>query len=158
MAVVDERLAALERRLGELEDTIAILQLIASYGPAVDSMDRDGVAALWAKDGTYEYTGGYLEGRDGVAALIDLATHRAYVDAGSSHLLSLPRITLDGDRAVAVNYSQVFVKDGAAGWRADRTGSNRWELARTADGWQVVRRTARLLDGSQGARDLLQRP
>ncbi|MBX3530199.1 MAG: nuclear transport factor 2 family protein [Rhizobiaceae bacterium] len=156
MANADEKLAALERRLAELEDRMAILQLIASYGPAVDGLDREGVAALWAEDGSYDFSGTPLQGRDKVADLIDLDTHRAYVSAGSSHILSLPRVTVEGDRAVAVNYSQVFVKDGAS-WRADRTSANRWDLARTADGWRVTKRTNRLLDGSPGARDLLQR-
>lgn len=156
MATTDERLGALERRVAELEDKLAIMQLIAAYGPAVDGMDRDGVAALWAADGSYDFGGAPLEGREGVAALIDLDTHRAYVAQGSSHMLSAPRITLEGDRAVAVNYSQVFIKDGA-GWRADRTSANRWDLVRTTEGWQVEKRTNRLLDGSQPARDLLRR-
>jgi hypothetical protein len=157
MASAEERLAALEQRLAEMEDRMAILQLIASYGPAVDGLDREGVAALWTAGGSYDFGGTPLQGRDKVADLIHLDSHRAYVGAGSSHLLSLPRVTVDGDRAVAVNYSQVFVKDGAS-WRADRTSANRWDLARTDEGWQVVKRTNRLLDGSQAARDLLQRP
>jgi hypothetical protein len=157
MATADERLATLERRLQEVEDRLAIMQLIASYGPAVDGLDRDGVAAIWAEDGSYDYGGTPLEGRDGVAALIDLDTHRAYVGAGSSHVLSLPRIALDENRATVVNYSQVFIKDGAS-WRADRTSANRWELLKTPEGWQVLTRTNRLLDGSPAARELLQRP
>jgi uncharacterized protein (TIGR02246 family) len=151
-----ERLRMLEAKVAELSDRLEIMQLIAAYGPAVDSMDRDGVAALWAADGSYDFGGEPLAGRDAVAALVDLDTHRAYVAAGSSHALTAPRITLDGDRAVAVNCSQVFVKDGA-GWRADRTSANRWDLVRTADGWRVARRVNRLLDGSQAARDLYRR-
>ena len=151
-----ERLRMLEAKVGELSDRLEIMQLIAAYGPAVDSMDLDGVAALWAADGSYDFGGAPLVGHDAVAALVDLDTHKAYVAAGSSHVLTAPRITLDGDRAVAVNCSQVFVKDGS-GWRADRTSANRWDLVRTADGWRVARRVNRLLDGSQAARDLYRR-
>lgn len=151
-----ERLGALEAKVGELTDRLEIMQLIASYGPAVDSMDREAIASLWAEDGSYDFGGEPLQGRDAVAALVDLDTHKAYVAAGSSHVLSAPRIAIDGDRAVAVNCSQVFVRDGA-GWRADRTSANRWDLVRTAHGWRVARRVNRLLDGSQPARDLYRR-
>jgi hypothetical protein len=156
MATIED----LERRVAELEDRLAILQLVASYGPAVDSLDRDAVAALWATDGCYDFGGEPLEGREAVASLIDLETHRSYVAGGSSHILSLPRISIDGDRAVAVNYSQVFITDPStpgAGWHAVRSSANRWELVKTAEGWQVTARTNRLLDGSQPARDLLRR-
>ncbi|MGO4837197.1 nuclear transport factor 2 family protein [Rhizobiaceae sp. 2RAB30] len=153
---VDERLGKLEAKVAELTDHIAILQLVASYGPAVDSLDRDGVHALWAEDGSYDFGGIPLVGREAVASLIDLDTHRAYVDAGSAHTLSLPRIDIDGDRAVAVNYSQIFVKDGS-GWRVERTSANRWHLVRTQHGWAVEERTNRPLDGSQPPRDLLRR-
>jgi len=151
----EERLAALERQVAAMADHLAIMQLIASYGPAVDGLDRDGVVSLWAEQGSYDFGGDPLVGRDAVAALVDLDSHRAYVGAGSAHALTLPRVTVRGDRAVAVNYSQVFVKDGT-GWRADRTSANRWDLVRTPDGWKVERRTNRLLDGSPAARELLQ--
>ena len=151
-----ERLRMLEAKVGELSDRLEIMQLIAAYGPAVDSMDRDGVAALWAADGSYDFGGAPLAGRDAVAGLVEIDTHKAYVAAGSAHALTSPRIAVDGDRAVAVNCSQVFVKDGA-GWRADRTSANRWDLVRTAEGWRVARRVNRLLDGSQPARDLYRR-
>lgn len=150
----EERLSVLERRVAQLEDQLAIMKLIASYGPAVDGMDREGVASIWAEHGSYDFGGPPLEGRDRVAALIDLDTHRAYVGKGSSHMLTLPRIEIDGDVATVVNYSQVFIKDGDS-WRADRTSANRWDLIRAASGWQVLKRTNRLLDGSQAARDLL---
>lgn len=153
---IAERLAALEAKVALLDDHLAILQLIASYGPAVDGLDRDGVAALWTEDGAYDFGGAPLVGRQAVADLIDLDTHRAYVAQGSAHALTVPRVTVSGDRAVAVNYSQVFIKDGP-GWRADRTSANRWDLVRTAEGWRVEKRTNRLLDGTAPARDLLQR-
>ncbi|MBO6718451.1 MAG: nuclear transport factor 2 family protein [Rhizobiaceae bacterium] len=154
MSAPEDRIAQLESRISLLEDRLAILDLIASYGPAVDGMDGGALAAMWGENGSYDFGGDPLVGRENVAALIDLDTHRAYVSAGSAHVLSNPRITLEGDRAVVVNYSQVFTKAGD-GWRTDRTCANRWELRRTADGWKVESRTNRLLDGSEEARLLL---
>jgi uncharacterized protein (TIGR02246 family) len=150
-------IAALEARIAALEDHIAILQLIASYGPAVDRLDREALAALWAEEGSYDFGGEPLRGRDNVAALIDLPTHRAYVDVGSAHALTLPRVSISGDRAVAVNYSQVFISRGEE-WRAARTAANRWDFVRTDEGWKVLRRTNRLMDGSAAARELLATP
>ena len=57
-----ERLRVLEAKVGELSDRLEIMQLIAAYGPAVDSMDRDGVAALWTADGSYDFGGAPLAG------------------------------------------------------------------------------------------------
>lgn len=156
-ALLLRRLEVLEARVRELEDILAIQRLIASYGPAVDGLDREALASLWTADGTYDFgIGDPLKGRLAVAGLVDLASHRTYVEAGCAHVLSAPSIRVDGDRAVAVNCSQVFVKDGN-GWRADRTSANRWELVRMPEGWQVAARINRLLDGSEAARELLRR-
>lgn len=159
MAMTDlsERFEALERRVQELEDILAIQKLISSYGPAVDGLDGAALAEMWAEDGMYDFgIGEPLRGREAVAKLIDLDSHKTYIAAGCAHVLSAPRIAIDGDRASAVNYSQVFVKD-EHGWRADRTGANRWELVRTGQGWKVASRTNGLLDGREAAGTLLRR-
>lgn len=150
------RIEQLESRLALLEDHLAILQLVASYGPAVDSLDRDAVAWLWAEGGSYDFGGAPLVGRGDVAGLVDLPSHRAYVEAGCAHALAPPRVTITGDRAVAVGCSQVLLKDGN-GWRVARTSANRWEFVRTSEGWKVLRRTNRLMDGSRSSRDLFRR-
>jgi hypothetical protein len=33
--------------------------------------------------------------------------------------------------------------------------TNRWDLVRTASGWKIKRRTLRLVDGSEPAREIL---
>jgi hypothetical protein len=68
--------------------------------------------------------------------------------------MSLPNIQLDGDRAVAINYSQVFIAEGDH-WIVDRCAANRWECVRTDDGWKVSRRINRLLNGSAASTQLL---
>ena len=47
----EERLDRLEARVQALEDELAIIRLVASYGPLVDAGEADAVAALWAEDG-----------------------------------------------------------------------------------------------------------
>jgi hypothetical protein len=52
--MTDDRIAALERRVRALEDQLAISQLIATYGPAVDSESAEAVGQLWAAEGVYD--------------------------------------------------------------------------------------------------------
>lgn len=151
---LEARLAALETRLARQEDMTAILQLIAAYGPAVDSRNRAATAGIWAPDGSYDYGAGRIEGAEAVGGVVDVPSHLAYVAAGCGHVLSLPRVWLDGDRARAVNHSRVYLHDGA-GWKVERCSANFWRFVRTAHGWRVESRQNRLLDGTPAAPALL---
>lgn len=144
-----------EERLLALEDRETIRNLIASYGPGADSGDADGVAALWAEDGSYS-VGGMVDahGRAQIAGLMTSDVHASLMADGCAHLLGPVAIDLDGDRAVARGHSVVFRRTGS-GYEAWRVSANRWELQRTADGWRVRRRINAPLDGSEAARSLL---
>jgi SnoaL-like domain len=143
---VADRLDRLERRLGELEDEAAIASLIAGYGPLADSSQGDALRDMWVEDGgTYELQGYHFTSAD-MAETVTTDLHRRFVSMGSAHTLGPARIWLDGDAAVAINYSVVFIHDDGR-WVAERVAANRWELSRTAAGWRVRRRVNRLLDG-----------
>ncbi len=144
---------SLEHRLRLVEDRLAIQDLIASYGPAVDTADADAVSRLWSDSGTYQFDTTVLTG-SAIGELVELETHRRYLADGCAHILSAPRISITGDTAVAVNYSCVLVHADES-WRADRVSANRWELVRTPAGWRVGSRTNRLLDGTTLPSDLL---
>jgi hypothetical protein len=147
------RFAALEARVQRLEDESQIRRLIASYGPAVDSCTAEAVVDLWADGGTYELQhGGYTS--ETIHRIVESDLHLKYVAAGSAHVMTTPRITIQGDTAVVLNYSTVFVH-ASNGWVVDRAAANRWDLERTERGWKVRRRVNRLVDGSAAARDLL---
>nr|WP_246415770.1 nuclear transport factor 2 family protein [Novosphingobium taihuense] len=138
-----------------MEDWHAIYQLVASYGPAVDGLSREGLEALWSADGTYETEHHVFESAVEVGAIVDDPMHLGFVEPGCAHVMSLPLITLAGDVAVATNYSRVYVCTGD-GWRVARVASNRWELSREDGGcWKVVRRINRLMNGSEASRSLL---
>lgn len=156
MPDIETRLAALEQRLRDAEDRLAIYQLIASYGPAVDSLDGAAVSGLWTEDGVYDTQSRPFRGRADIAGIVNTALHRSYVERGCGHVMSLPQITIDGDKAVATGYSNVFTGEGGH-WRVERTSSNRWELVRTRQGWRVKHRLNRLLDGTIGPREILAR-
>lgn len=145
----------LETRLRKIEDQLAIYQVIAAYGPAVDGLSAPGLAPLWTEDGVYDAGGkAPYESRDAVVTLLEQEPHATYVASGCGHVSSLPVVSVDGDTAVATNHSRVYQHDGEQ-WRVVRASANRWELVRTGEGWQVKRRTNRPLDGSAAPRELL---
>jgi SnoaL-like domain len=51
---IQDELAALAARVQVLEDQQALAQLVASYGPAVDSGSADATADLWFEDGVFD--------------------------------------------------------------------------------------------------------
>jgi len=149
-----ERLSQFEERLQRFEDELAITRLIASYGPLVDAGEADAVAALWAPDGDYDVEGWHMKGRDEVRAMVRSGPHQRFIGSGSVHFLSPAHVVLDGDDALAICESiLVLHRDGE--FRIARAGANRISLRRTEDGWQIVSRTTRTLDGAEEARALL---
>lgn len=154
----EQRLAQLESRVQSLEDRLAIYDLVAAYGPSVDAGDAAVAADLWTEDGTYDVDTGTYEGRDGIAAMVESRLHQGLLERGCAHLTGPPRVDVDGDVAVAVCHSQLVVRrvDGS-GFDVVRATAHRLDLVRTDTGWLVHRRTSRLLDGGEPARDLLRR-
>jgi hypothetical protein len=147
----------LESRLRRLEDLAEIADLIARYGPAVDAGVGDELSRLWTLDGEYRIGADVVVPAAHLPEIVDFETHREYLAAGCAHVLSPPRVEFDGDRAVAVNHSVVFVRRGLR-WEAERVSANRWELQRTIGGWRVMLRENHLLDGDAAARALLAPP
>ncbi len=155
MTDVEERLARLEKRLSDTEDRLALLQIVAAYGPAVDSGSADETARMWTEDGVYDTFPVVLRGREEIAGMVTGERHQGLIHGGAAHLLGIPHIELHGDSAVVTTYSQLVLREADAdGYRIWRTGVNRWEFVRTGDGWRVTHRVNRQLDGSDEGREL----
>lgn len=156
MATLEEQVAALTRRVQALEDELAIHRLIVRYGLAVDGGDADGSAAVFAEDGVYDVDGPLLmKGREAVRTMVRGPRHQAMLP-NCAHQIGPAVVELDGDRAVATGYSRVYQRKGDT-FGIYRVSLNRWELARQDDGWQIIRRTTRLL-GHAEARTLFAGP
>jgi hypothetical protein len=128
--------------LSEVADRLAIQDLIARYPLAVDGRDWDALDSLFAADARIDFTA--FGGPAG-----DLASTKDFLrDAlggfrRTQHMMGLPAITLDGDRATArTSCNNPMVIDGADGetsvwliglWYDD-------EFARTRDGWRFTSR------------------
>lgn len=157
---LEQRFAALEARVRAAEDQLEILQLLSSYGPLVDSGTAAPAAALWVEGGGYNFGGGVIAGSTRLEAPADLVAmyqsqgHMDLVNNGVSHLTATPRITVHGDEADAVGYSFVVLKEGER-WFFWRAAINHWKLARTPDGWRIVERFNRALDGSPASHETM---
>lgn len=149
-----DRIAQLEARLHVLEDEREIAQLIAAYGPLVDSGDAEAIADLWEPEGIYDVDEAYLAGRSQLIAMVNSRGHRQWIDGGCAHFLGPARITVRGDDAVAICHSLMVVRQEAQ-FIVRRATANHWELRRTDDGWRVATRTSRVLDGRPESPELL---
>lgn len=169
------RVEALERRVGALEDELAVHRLIVTYGFAVDTGDADATGELFTADTLYDVdTTLVMEGRDGVRDMVRGPRHQALLP-NCAHTIGPAVVEVDGDRAVATAYSRIYLREdtleGLSGARraarpARRTGRggialwrlsfNRFELVRRDGRWRISRRTTRLL-GHEEAQDLLRR-
>ena len=159
--------STLEDRLRAVEDKLAIYHLIASHPPAADTGTESYYVDAFAEDGVIDLGTKTATGNDKVGAVVKTPEHQAAIAGGLCHFAGLPRVTLNGDTAVAISYLQVISPDRDAkpvelsghgvssGYRIHRLGVNRWDLKRTDDGWKVTRRAYRMLDGSEDARTLL---
>ncbi|WP_067440180.1 nuclear transport factor 2 family protein [Nocardioides jensenii] len=155
-----DRLAALEARLQTLEDTQEIAELIAGYGPLVDSGSADEVAAQWTEDGVYDVDEITMVGRDQVRAMVHSSNHQGWIAGGCAHFLGPVKVTVAGDEAVAVCHSLMIVNRGGSfeespDFVVRRATAHHFELVRGTDGWLVARRTSRVLDGRAEAPELL---
>jgi hypothetical protein len=161
---------SLDDRLRAVEDRLAIFHLIASHPPAADTGTDRYYREAFVADGEMDLGGGKgARGNDTIGALVKTPEHQAAIAGGLCHFAGLPRVEVDGDSAVAISYLQIITPDRQAaprevsghgsttGFRIHRVGANRWDLRRGKDGWKVVRRTLRPLDGTDDAQALLRK-
>jgi hypothetical protein len=169
---IDDRIRLLEKRIGALEDEVAIRQLLATWGPAADSYSDDvadtysssveAAASLWDKDAVYDAGPGVfnVHGADGVAELLNGERHAGVVQNGAGHLLGPPMIWVNGEHATAVCYHQLLVQEpssppdtlgrfeGEKHFRVQKLSATRWDFARGPGGWKITHRINRTLDGT----------
>ncbi len=150
-----DRLEAIERRLRQLEDERDIARLIASYGPLVDAGHADSAAGLWTDEGVYDVGDWVMNGRDEIAAMVRSDAHQGLIAQGCCHFFGPPVVTVDGDTGVAVCESTLLVRRESGGYAVARAGVHLLRLRRAADGWRIVHRTARQLDGGSAGTDLI---
>jgi SnoaL-like domain len=146
-----------ETRLRRVEDELAIRQLLLTYGPAADAGLSELASSVWSEDGIYDWdaNGDPHVGRTGVDAMLRSDGHQGVIGRGAAHFAGPPLITIDGDKATALTYSLIMLRDAeAARYYLWRVSAARWDLECGTSGWKVVRRTNRLLDDTGAGRVL----
>jgi SnoaL-like domain len=123
--------ADLGRRVRLLEDHLAITQLVAQYGPAVDSGSGEATAALWSDNGIFDAVGAItMRGHDEIAPMVHGDGHQGLISNGCAHVLTVPHVVVDGDVAHGRSYAMNI----------------RWDPSSSCSGWLASRPT--LGDGS----------
>lgn len=148
----------LEQRLRNVEDRLAIYQLVTSYGYAVDGLNADAVGACYTEDGVYALGDDRAyRGREHIAGITGEDQHLGYVAGGCAHISTVPYILIDQDRAVATCHT-MLARHRGDGYYLARLSASRLDLERGEDGvWRIVHRQNYLLDGDPAAPALLGR-
>jgi hypothetical protein len=159
---------SLEYRLRTIEDRLEIYNLIAGHPPSADTGSSSYAEAVYAEDGVFDR--GDLSkttGNKALGAMLQSPGHQAAIAGGLAHFTGLPHVTIDGDSAVVISYLQILTPKttgetvevpnhgSSRGYHIHRVVTNRWELARTPEGWKIKRRSLRLVDGSEPSREIL---
>lgn len=156
-------------RLTAIEDHIEIQQILAGAAMSADVASEEYWRNMFTEDAVLDRKAGARDvGRDAILGIIRGKEQHAAIDHGMAHLASLPYITIEGDRATAIGYLLVVVRDEQA--RAvDLPGKastlrlsiyhlsvNQWDFVRTEDGWKIANRTVRPL-ASEDAHNVISR-
>lgn len=153
----------LEMRLQLIEDKLAILNILAGSPLSSDVASESYWESMFAHDAVMDRGGTHgLESRAEIMDIVRGADQASAIESGMAHVAALPHIRIDGDRAVATGYLQVLVVDpdspqvnlaGKGSRKALATYHltvNRWEFARTDQGWQVTKRVVRAIATPDG--------
>jgi hypothetical protein len=149
VAAIDD----LRSRVRSLEDQLALLQAVATYGPAVDGGSARTAAELWSADGVFEVPPhATWRGREEITGIYDGDSHRDLMSGGVAHVLTAPRVRVEGDVATGWNHALHLRWDAEQDrfWIM-RVAANEWRWRRTDEGWRVEHRASRSLDGDPAA-------
>jgi hypothetical protein len=160
---------SIEQRLRAIEDRLEILDLLAGSALSSDVASETYWESMFAPGAVMDRGVNHgLENREQIMAIVRSKGQTEAIESGMAHSLGLPCIRIEGDRAVATGYLQALVLDpnspevtlpGKGSRKALATYHltvNRWELERTAKGWQVTRRVIRPI-ATEDAQQMLRR-
>ncbi|HMC39575.1 MAG TPA: nuclear transport factor 2 family protein [Acidimicrobiales bacterium] len=126
--------------LQEMSDRAEIADLVVRYTRALDEQRWDDFDALFTDDAFIDYT--VFGGTAGdLAATKKFLAESMPIFTKTQHMLGLPAITVDGDRATSVTPCHNPMLLGS-GRDAKVMVCSLWyhhELARTPDGWRIAR-------------------
>ena len=146
---------SLEERLQNVEDRLAILNLVAGHPPGADSASDEYAGSYWLEDGVFDRGAPFGEQSGRGSGTMSQPPFQEAIRQGICHFAGPPYIEIDGDTAIATSYLQILAANPfgeeftlsahgtGKGYRVHRLTASRWDFVRTADGWKVKRRTLR---------------
>jgi ketosteroid isomerase-like protein len=151
------KMASIEERLQAVEDRLEIYNVISAYGPAVDGCNLEAMGRVYAEHGVYDVRDyRYMDGLAEIRDMMNGVGHRTLTGSGAAHVGTLPHVELDGDRAIATNYSIILGRKAGEPVML-RLNISRIYLSRGPDGWRIDRRIIDPLDGRESSRALAAR-
>lgn len=122
----------------DYQDLEAIRDLLTRYTYDGDRGRIDALAACFADDGRLEFPGGSGTGPEGITSALTAGTRNPALTFVRHHITN-PLISVDGNRATARSYFQVFSNNGL-----DHAGTYSDEIKRTPEGWRFALRLVRV--------------
>jgi hypothetical protein len=159
------RVAALEKRLRDLEDEREIRELLSRYGYYADACLDDEYYALFTDDCAMDVSSGRdpdpyevvrWEGQDAMREFMRVRTagHGTGFAGRSLHMQGNNHsVAVHGDTAVAGGYSFILHQDGPQ-IKLVSASINEWQLRRVKGRWQIVERKRRMV-GSPDTAEVL---
>jgi hypothetical protein len=112
---------------------------------------------VYAEHGVYDVRDyRYMDGLADIRDMMNGVGHRTLTGNGAAHMSTLPHVELEGDRAVATNYSIIMGRKAGEPVML-RLNISRIYLSRGPDGWRIDRRIIDPLDGRESSRELAAR-
>ncbi len=140
----DPRVAALEKRVQQLQDEKAIREVVIRYGEYLDARDYAGYASLFASDGVW--TGGFGSAT-GPAAIQEMLEKnlgkpaQGFVNKANFHLMTTVVVDVDGDTAKARSRYTFFTASSDNRPTVALAGRYVDEFIRENGTWKIKRRT-----------------
>jgi hypothetical protein len=131
-----------------LEQKDAIREVLAEYCFRLDGGDYDGMAALFAADGTWDTAFGKATGRPAIAQLArDIRTRAGDNRPRAIHLVTNIVIALSGERAT-VRSNWTVVQNSPDGPRINSGGAYADEMVNDSGAWRFrYRKIERFIAG-----------
>lgn len=134
---------SLSARVQRVEDQLAIQRVLVDYAAYLDGRDYASYAALFTPDGEWNNGGGSHKGQVAIRQMLESVMGPAgSPNLANYHIITNPRVDLDGDRATATS-RYVFVMRGPDGQPVPSlAGVYHDQFVRQGGMWKIKRRIA----------------
>ena len=142
----DPRIAALEKRVQQLQDQKEIREVLIRYGEYLDAKDYAGYASLFASDGVWTGGFGSATGPAGIQAMLEKNLGKpepGYINKASFHHMTTEVIDVTGDTARVRSRYMFFTATPESKPVPSLAGRYIDDFVRENGAWKIKKRTTR---------------